>query len=80
MIGELAAQVKASKLTDYQLTKKLLEEGEVEKLQLQLDALKYGVNKDEDDDKNKGGGGVVEEVTMERLVQVHYRQELHNKK
>ena len=80
MIGELAAQVKASKLTDYQLTKKLLEEGEVEKLQLQLDALKYGVNKDGDDDKNKGGGGVVEEVTMERLVQVHYRQELHNKK
>ena len=57
VIGKLATQVKASKLTDYQLTKKLLEQGEVDKLQLRLDALKYGVNKDEDDDENKGGGG-----------------------
>ena len=54
MIGKLATQVKASKLTDYQLTKKLLERGEVDKLQLRLDALRYGVNKDEE---NKGGGG-----------------------
>ena len=45
-IGKLATQFKASKLTDYQLTKKLLEQGEVDKLQLQLDVLKYGVNKD----------------------------------
>ena len=57
VIGKLATQVKASKLTDYQLTKKLLEQGEVDKLQLRLDALKYGLNKDEDDDENKGGGG-----------------------
>ena len=57
VIGKLATQVKASKLTDYQLTKKLLEQGEVDKLQLRLDALKYGVNKDEDDDENKGGAG-----------------------
>ena len=57
VIGKLATQVKASKLTDYQLTKKLLEQDEVDKLQLRLDALKYGVNKDEDDDENKGGGG-----------------------
>ena len=60
VIGKLATQVKASKLTDYQLMKKLLEQGEVDKLQLQLDALKYGVNKDDDDDENKrvrGGGG-----------------------
>ena len=39
------------------MTKKRLEQGEVDKLQLRLDALKYGVNKDEDDDENKGGGG-----------------------
>ena len=39
------------------MTKKLLEQGEVDKLQLRLDELKYGVNKDEDDDENKGGGG-----------------------
>ena len=41
MIGELAAQVKASKLTDYQLTKKLLEHGEADKLHLRLDVLKW---------------------------------------
>ena len=39
------------------MTKKLLEQGEVDKLQLRLDALKYGVNNDEDEDENKGGGG-----------------------
>ena len=44
VIDKLATQVNTSKLTDYQLTKKLLEQGKVEKLQLHLDALKYGVN------------------------------------
>ena len=38
------------------MTRKLLEQGEVEKLQLRLDALKYGVNND-DYNKNKGSGG-----------------------
>ena len=38
------------------MTRKLLEQGEVEKLQLHLDALKYGVNND-DDNENKGSGG-----------------------
>ena len=57
VIGKLGTQIKASKLTDYQLTKTLLEQGEVDKLQLRLNALKYGVNKDEDDGENKGGGG-----------------------
>ena len=37
VIGKLENQVKASKLTDYQLTKKLLEQGEIDKLQLRLD-------------------------------------------
>ena len=37
--------------------KKLLEQDEVDKLQLRLDALKYGVNKDENDNENIGGGG-----------------------
>ena len=58
VIGKLVTQVKASKLTDYQLTKKLLEQGEVDKLQLRLDPLKYGVNTDEDDDETKWGGGL----------------------
>ena len=38
------------------MTKKILEQGEIDKLQLRLDALKYGTNKD-DDDKGKGGSG-----------------------
>ena len=44
-------------MTDHQLTKNLLEQGEVEKLQLRLDALKYGVNNNDDDNENKGRGG-----------------------
>ena len=60
VIGKLATQVKASKLTDYQLTKKILQQGEIDELQLRLDKLKYGVKKDDDDDNNnrgRGGGG-----------------------
>ena len=54
VIGKLASQVRTSKFTDYELTKKLLEQGEIDKLQLRLDALKYGINKD---DGNEGRGG-----------------------
>ena len=54
VIGKLATQVKASKLTDYQLTKKLLQQGEIDELQLRLDKLKYGVDKD---DGKKGSSG-----------------------
>ena len=77
VIGKLATQVKASKLTDYQLTKKILQQGEIDELQLRLDKLKYGVKKMmtmiiiiE---------GEVVGVEGERQVhQVH--QQLHNKK
>ena len=55
--GKLASQVKASKLTDYQLTKKILQQGEIDELQLRLDRLKYGVKKDDDDGNNTGEGG-----------------------
>ena len=54
MIGKLATQVKASKLTDYQLIKRLLQQGEIDELQLRLDKLKYGVDKD---DEKKWSGG-----------------------
>ena len=37
VIGKLASQVQASKLTDYQLTKKLLQHGEIDESQLRLD-------------------------------------------
>ena len=56
VIGKLASQVKASKLTDYELTKKLLQKGEVDELKLRLDKLKYGTPKDDDDDNKPGGG------------------------
>ena len=55
VIGRLASQVKASKLTDYELTKKFLHKGEVDELQLRLDKLKYGILKDDDDDDTKPG-------------------------
>ena len=57
MIGKRPSQVRASKLTDYELTKKLLEQGEIDKLQLRLDALKYGINKDDNDDDGETGRG-----------------------
>ena len=57
VIGKLATQVKASKLTDYQLTKKILQQLEIDELQLRLDKLKYGVKKDDDNDNNTGRGG-----------------------
>ena len=57
VIGKLTSQVRASKLTDYELTKKLLEQGEIDKLQLRLDALKYGINKDDNDDDGETGRG-----------------------
>ena len=61
VIGKLASKVRASKLTDYELTKKLLEQGEIDKLQLRLDALKYGINKDDNENggtgRGAGGGG-----------------------
>ena len=57
VIGKLASQVKASKLTDYELTKSILQKGEGGKLQLRLNKLKYGVPKDDDDDSKKSGGG-----------------------
>ena len=56
-IGKLASQVKASKLTDYELTKKILQKGEVDELQLRLDKFKYGIPKDDDDDTKPGSGG-----------------------
>ena len=73
VIGKLAAQVRASKLTDYELTKKILEQGEIDKLQLRLDALKDGTNEN-DDDEGKGSKvvGEVGGVTMmtKRQVQI----------
>ena len=56
VIGKLAPQVKAIKLTDYEFTKKHLQKGEIDELQLRLDKLKYGTPKNDGDD-NIGSGG-----------------------
>ena len=47
VIGKFATQVKASKLADYELTKKILMQGEIDQLQ---NKLKYGKH-------DNGGGG-----------------------
>ena len=57
VIGKLATQVKASKLTDYELTKKLLMQGEIDALQNRFDRLKYDDKKDDDDNNTRGGRG-----------------------
>ena len=57
VIGKLATQVKASKLTDYELTKKLLMQGEIDQLQNRLDRLKYGKNDSGGGDSGDGGDG-----------------------
>ena len=59
VIGKLAAQVKASKLTEQELNQKLLDNFEADTLQARLDKLKYGSpdDIDDDDDNKKGLGG-----------------------
>ena len=57
VIGKLASQVKASKLTDYEITKNFLPKHEADEIQNRLDKLRYGTNKDDNDDDNKPGPG-----------------------
>ena len=56
MIGKLATQVKASKLTDYELTKKLLMQGEINQLQDRFDRLRYGKNDSAGGGHDRGSG------------------------
>ena len=60
IIGKLAAQVRASKLTEKELNQKLLDNFEADQIQARLDRLKYGGpdNDDVDDDNKKGPGGL----------------------
>ena len=55
--GKLAAQIKASKLTEQEVNQKLLDNFEVDQLQVRLDKLRYGGPDDSDDDDNKKGSG-----------------------
>ena len=56
VIGKLAMKVKVSKLTDYQLTKNNLQQGQINELQQRLDNLTYGINKDDKEDNGSAGG------------------------
>ena len=66
VIGKLATQVKASKLSDYELTKRILGQGETDKLQHRFYLFKKGLDEiindndedDENDDENTGRGGI----------------------
>ena len=53
VIGKLAAQVKASKLTEQEVNQKLLDNFEADQLQARLDKLRYTGPDDSDDDDNK---------------------------
>ena len=53
VIGKLAAQVKASKLTEQEVNQKLLDNFEADQLQARLDKLRYGGPDDSDDGDNK---------------------------
>ena len=57
VIGKLAAQVKASKLTEQEINQKLLDNFEADTIQARLDKLKYGSPDDDDGDNKKGLGG-----------------------
>ena len=57
VIGKLATQVQASKLTDHELTKKLLGQGETDKLENRFELFKDGLDDIiNNDDENAGGG------------------------
>ena len=56
VIGKLAAQVRASQLTEKELNQKLLDKFEADQIQARLDRLRYGDQNDDDDDDNNGGG------------------------
>ena len=57
VIGKLASQIKASKLTNAEITNHILMKGEIAKLESRLCELKKSINFDDDDDGDRGNGG-----------------------
>ena len=59
VLGEIATQVKASKLTDEQLTKKIFMQDDIAKTGNRLEELKLPINFNDSDDETRGpvGGG-----------------------
>ena len=66
IIGKLAAQVRASKLTKKEFNQKILDKFEVDTIQARLDRLKQGRRRDDDDDNDDdstaGGSPGVEDI------------------
>ena len=87
VIGKLAAQVRASQLTEKELNQKLLDKFEADQIQARLDRLRYGdKNNDSDDDDNSGGpeGGtpgrqISQEELEEKLARLRGNKEENNK-
>ena len=72
VIGKLAAQVRASQLTEKEVNQKLLDNFEADQIQARLDRLRYGDQNDDDDDDNDNGPeggspGASDEELLRRL-------------
>ena len=59
IIGKIATQVKASKLTEDQLTRRILMQDQISDIENRLEKLKWPIRRDSDDDSGGGrsGGG-----------------------
>ena len=82
VIGKLAAQVRASKLTEKEVNQKLLDNFEADQIQARLDSLKYGdQNDDDDNDDNNDNGpeggtpGASDEELLRRLRRLRGNEE-----
>ena len=72
LLGKIATQVKASKLTDEYLTNKILMQDDIAKIENRLEELKRPINFNDSNDETRGpagGGGM-----MERLQLFHQRR------
>ena len=81
VIGKLAAQVRASQLTEKELNQKLLDKFEADQIQARLDRLRYGDDNNDDDDNDGGGpeGGtpgrhITEEDLAKKLARLRGNQ------
>ena len=63
IIGKIATQIKASKLTEDQLTRRILMQDQISDIENRLEKLKWQIRRDSDDDsgggRSGGGGGDV---------------------
>ena len=81
VISKLAAQVRASKLTEKEVNQKLLDNFEANQIQARLERLKYGDQNDDDDDDDNDNGpeggtpGASDEELLRRLRRLRGNEE-----